>query len=210
MFTGIIQQKGTVTKVGKNGPITVITIEAPEIAKDKKLGDSIAVDGACLTVVAKSKDRFTVEVIPETIEKTIIGDYNQGSEVNLENPLKYGDTLDGHAVQGHVDFVGKVEKLTTGGSKTLEITFPEEMNKYFALKGSVTVNGVSLTISKLGAKTFEVSLIPQTMKTTNLNALKKGSPVNVEIDLLARYMERLLLNKAEQTSYDFLQDRGFM
>ena len=210
MFTGIIQQQGKITKVGKNGPITVITIEAPQIAPAKKLGDSIAVDGACLTVVARIKDSFTVEVIPETMDKTIIGNYREGTEVNLENPLKYGDSLDGHAVQGHVDFVGKVEKVTSSGSKTMEVTYPEEMNKYFALKGSVTVNGVSLTISKLGPKSFEVSLIPTTMKTTNLNALKKGSVVNVEVDLLARYMERLLLNKAEQTTYDFLQERGSM
>lgn len=210
MFTGIIQQQGKVTKIGKNGPITVITIEAPQIAPTKKLGDSIAVDGACLTVVARSKTSFTAEVIPETIDKTIIGKYQEGAEVNLENPLKYGDSLDGHAVQGHIDFVGKVEKVTSSGSKTIEVTYPEEMNKYFALKGSVTINGVSLTISKLGPKSFEVSLIPTTMKTTNLNALKKGSAVNVEVDLLARYMERLLLNKAEQTTYDFLQERGSM
>jgi riboflavin synthase len=203
------------------------TAPAQTLATSQKIGDSIAVDGVCLTITAIKDDTFTVQAIPETLNKTIIKNYRAGTIVNLERPLKLQDELHGHLVQGHVDFAGKVTatalatakpRLTQaevtsslpGDSKILAITFPPEYAKFFALKGSVTMNGVSLTISSLHEDSFEVSLIPQTINTTNLGTLVPGQEVNIEVDLLARYLDRLLQDKAQQINYEFLQERGFI
>jgi len=194
MFTGIIQKTGEIKKIGTRNGIKILAIE-PRLAKTRAKqrmlnpGDSIAVDGCCLTVTACTKKLFKVEAIPETLKHTIINKYRKGTIVNLENPLKIGDSLDGHFVQGHIDFVGTVLKSgKDGDSKILTISFPKNIAKYFALKGSVTVNGVSLTISKISKTGFEVSLIPQTLKTTNLNSLVKNDVANIEIDMIARYI----------------------
>lgn len=211
MFTGIIQTTGTIKKIETRADIKIISIYAPTIAPSKKIGDSIAIDGACLTITAVNGENFSVEAVPETIKKTVVKNYSNGARVNLENPLRIGDTLDGHFVSGHVDFVGTIKKIeTTGESKTLNISFSESMAKFFAIKGSVTINGVSLTISKLKSNTFEVSLIPQTLKTTNLDEIKEESQVNIEVDLLSRYLDRLLQDRAQQINYEFLIERGFI
>jgi len=213
MFTGIIQELGTIQKIEKLEGLTRLTFSAPKTLKSgiKKMGDSIAVDGACLTVTALTADTFTAEAIPETLKKTIIGTYQEGTKINLESPVKVGDTLDGHMVQGHVDFMSTVKSMIKDGdSSILSINFPLEQSKFFALKGSVTINGVSLTISYLGNDYFEVSLIPETLKNTNLAQLTEGSQVNIEIDLIARYLDRLLDDKEKETKYSFLKERNFL
>jgi riboflavin synthase len=207
MFTGIIQSTGIVKNLTKNGKVLLLEIETiPSILKNKKVGDSIAVDGVCVSITDFSKGRFSAEIMSETQNKTIIKNYKKGDTVNLENPLKIGDTLDGHFVQGHVDFVGSVIKV----GEEIEIRIPEEMNKFFALKGSVTINGVSLTISDLSNSSFTVSLIPTTLQKTNLDVLKKGDNVNIEVDILSRYLESLLNQKEKEISRDFLKERGFI
>jgi riboflavin synthase len=190
MFTGIIQKTGKVKSVESKNGLKVISITG-SFGK-KKTGDSVAIDGCCLTITSCTKNLFKVEAIPETLQKTIINGYRKGTVVNLEDPLRIGDSLDGHFVQGHVDFSGTIqESASEKGTKTLKVSFPKDMAKFFALKGSVTVNGVSLTISKIHKTAFEVSLIPQTLKTTNLSSLKKGGKVNIEVDIIARYLNSL-------------------
>lgn len=227
MFTGIIQTTGTIKKIEDQADIKVIKIHAPKIIESKKIGDSIAVDGACLTITAIEDENFNVEAIPETIKRTILKHYEHGTIVNLEKSLKCGEGIEGHLVQGHIDFIGTIIKISPKSSQnnnpdsnpnllintpssTLAISFPKSMAKFFATKGSVTVNGVSLTISKLNHDTFEVSLIPQTIKTTNLCNLQVGSHVNIEVDLLSRYLDRLLQDRAQQTNYEFLVEHGFI
>lgn len=211
MFTGLIRHKGTVKSLNSKNSSIELEISCPEIIKDKQVGDSIAVDGACLTISELTQDGFKAQVMNETLEKTIIGIYKEGTLTNLESPLKIGDTLDGHMVQGHTDFAGEVKSIgTKGADKEIEISFPPEMAKYFALKGSVTVNGVSLTISYLNTKSYTVSLIPETLTSTNLGSLKKGDKVNIEVDLISRYLDRLLDAKEKTTEYEFLQERGFL
>ena len=223
MFTGIIRQTGKIADITKKEGLTELTIEAPEIASTRQIGDSVAVDGVCLTVTALGNNstsravtaiessQFTVQAIPETLARTIIKQYKENTLVNLETPMKLGDELHGHLVQGHVDFTGTVTGIKAeGNSKKLEITFPPDYAKFFALKGSVTVNGTSLTISNLHKNSFEVSLIPETLASTNLQNLAKGSPVNIEVDLIARYLNSLLDGKEKETTYNFLQERGFL
>jgi riboflavin synthase len=194
MFTGIIRQTGKIQKIETRNGLKILTVKIYPNKKESqkrslKIGDSIAIDGCCLTITSCTKNLFIVDAMPETLNKTIIPQYKKGTVVNLENPLKIGDSLDGHFVQGHIDFTGTVMKVEKeGDSKKITISIPKPMRKYFALKGSVTVNGVSLTISKVTADSFQVALIPQTLKTTNLNSLKKTDKANIEIDVLARYV----------------------
>lgn len=219
MFTGIIRQIGKIARIDQKENLTELTIEAPGIASNEKKGDSIAVDGVCLTITAfgisgdasNVPTQFTVQAIPETLARTIIGSYKENTTVNLETPMKLGDELHGHMVQGHVDFVGTVTEVKPDGESTiLQISFPPDFAKFLALKGSVTVNGVSLTISLLNESTFEVSLIPETLAATNLGALTVGHKVNIEIDLIARYLDSLLQDKERQTTYQFLKERNII
>ena len=177
MFTGIIQEVGKVPKVKNKKDEKIFTIETVKILESKKIGDSIAINGACLTVT---------EI--ETLDLTNLSEIKENSEVNIEGALKMGQSLDGHIVQGHVDCIGKV----LGWKKNvLQIKFPSKIQKYIALKGSITINGVSLTISKRKKEEFEVSLILHTIQNTNLGKLKKNDKVNLEIDIIARYLETL-------------------
>lgn len=213
MFTGIIQELGTIQKIEKLDGMSRLTILAPKILNNspKKIGDSIAVDGACLTVTVLNPETFAVEAIPESLKKTIINTYNEGTKVNLESPVKIGDTLDGHMVQGHVDFTSTVKSTRKDGdSLIMGINFSQEQSRYFALKGSVTINGTSLTISYLGEDYFEVSLIPETINNTNLSLVKEGSNVNIEIDLIAKYLDRLLEGKEKEMKYSYLKERNFI
>lgn len=199
MFTGIIQQLGTIKIIKEQNGILKLTIEAPKISRSKKNGDSIAVDGICLTVTSTDSRTFSLEAIPETQKMTIISAYKKGSKVNLENPLKIGEELGGHFVSGHVDFISTLKKIFTAGeSKIFTFSLPRKFIKFFALKGSVTVNGVSLTISDVTSDTFEVSLIPETLKNTNLSSLEIKDQVNIEVDLISRYLDSLLKNKSRQ------------
>jgi riboflavin synthase len=168
-----------------------LRISAPTLGlADVALGDSIAVDGACLTVVCLREDSFEVELSRETL--ACVAGFDVGSEVNLEKALRLSDRLGGHLVSGHVDGVGIVERFEPAGdNRLLTITVPHELSKYIARKGSITVDGVSLTVNDVSGASFSVNLIPHTLSHTNLARLAPGARVNIEVDLLARYVERL-------------------
>lgn len=211
MFTGIIQEIGKVKKVKKGSNIATFSIQTAKILKKKKIGDSIAINGVCVTITRLNKNIFEFQAVQETLEKTNLKNLKTGSEINLEPALTLNQTLDGHLVQGHVDNIGIVENLTRNKDQgTLKIKFPKEMAHYLAFKGSIAINGVSLTISDLQESTFSVALIPHTLEKTNLKDLKKEDKVNLEIDLIARYLKNLLDNKENEVKYEFLKERNLI
>ncbi len=191
MFTGLIQQLGTV-KRATAGAMTRITIECGFDPKDYALGESIACDGCCLTVVEHSGNTFTVDASPETLRRTTLGGWKPGTQVNLEKAMRLGDRLGGHLVQGHVDSVAQiVEARPEGGSWILGVSLPRELAPFFVPKGSVTVNGVSLTVNELYDDRFRLALIPETVARTNLKLKAVGDSVNLEADLFGKYVARL-------------------
>lgn len=213
MFTGIIKEVGIIQKIESpqdtNGN-QKICIKA-NLSANLNIGASISVDGACLTVISQDSNQFEAEIMPETINRTLAANYKIGRKVNLEPAMQLNEHLDGHLVTGHVDFKAQITSIQSGtDGYVLKINFPPEYRKYIAMKGSVTVNGVSLTISKLHTDAFEISLIPHTLEITNLGELKENSVVNIEVDLIARYLENLLKEKDQQVTYEFLQERGFI
>lgn len=192
MFTGIVQAVGSIARSQARGQDVRLTIAAGGLdLADVRLGDSIAVNGVCLTVIEKQAASFDVDVSAETLRCTT--GFASGGEVNLEKALRLADRLGGHLVSGHVDGVGEVLRFAPAGDcYVLEITAPEDIAKYVAAKGSITINGVSLTVNRVAENRFDVNLIPHTLEVTTLKHLKPGSRVNLEVDLLARYAERLL------------------
>jgi riboflavin synthase len=192
VFTGLVREVGTVVRL--DGDETVrLEIEAPEIAGAAALGDSIAIDGVCLTVVAVDGPRLAFDAVPETLARTSLGTLADGSRVNLEPALRAGDALGGHYVQGHVDGVGTVRSVEPeGDGKRVWFLVPRELLRYVAEKGSVAVQGTSLTVAQLDDRGFAVALIPHTLTATTLGALAPGDRVNLEVDVLAKYVERLL------------------
>ena len=194
MFTGIVETMGLVRHVESASGGTRIVIGCGDLALDDvKVGDSIAVNGCCLTVVKLEPDAFHVDVSQETLAVTT--GFAHGEPVNLEKALRVGDRLGGHMVTGHVDARAEVTRLERAGDSWLaEIRVPAELQKYLARKGSVTVNGVSLTVNRVDGDRFQVNLIPHTMHVTTLKHLRSGSAVNLEVDLLARYLEQLAAN----------------
>ena len=198
MFTGIITHKGQVKSIansGDNNSSVYFEIGVnSDFVGDIKLGDSIAVNGTCLTVISFDSNSFRLQLIPETIARTSFLTTTIGDEVNLEKALKMSQRLDGHIVQGHIDGVGIVEDyLQQQDNWVLSINVPVELHKYVAYKGSITLNGVSLTISKKTQNGLQVSLIDHTLDNTNLKNLIVGSLVNVEIDVIARYVENMIV-----------------
>ena len=197
MFTGIIETTGVIEKTDVTPENTRLTINAAKLGLHQvAIGDSIAVNGCCLTVVEKSPETFSVDVSNETLSLT--SGLKQGADVNLEKSLRFGDRLGGHLVSGHIDGVGLVTAIDDlGASWRLEIDAPKELARFVARKGSITVNGVSLTVNKVsdvadGNALFEINIIPHTHQVTTIRLLRKGMKVNLEIDLLARYVERML------------------
>jgi riboflavin synthase len=191
MFTGIIEALGSVREVkpAEAGLRLAVDTGALDLA-DVKIGDSIAVDGVCLTVVTLAKVRLDFDVSLETLNCT--AGFTQGAQVNLEKSLRLADRLGGHLVSGHVDGVGSVVRFdAVGDNRLLEIEAPQELAKYIARKGSVAVNGVSLTVNAVRGPRFEINLIPHTLAATNLRELAAGRQINLEVDLLARYVERM-------------------
>lgn len=192
MFSGIVTAVGRVTAaVPEAGGGLRLVVDAAGLGlKDVAVGDSIAVDGACLTVVARKARRFEADVSRETLACT--AGYARGRRVNLEKALRAADRLGGHLVSGHVDGVGTVSRVRrAGANRVIVFKAPARLAKYFARKGSVTVNGVSLTVNDVRGAGFTVNLIPHTLASTNLGELRAGAKVNVEVDILARYVERL-------------------
>jgi riboflavin synthase len=198
MFTGIVQALGRVAALDGNALGARLRIDAGGLDMgDVALGDSIAVDGCCLTVVEFDANGFAADVSRETLECT--AGFAAGARTNLEKALRAGDRLGGHLVTGHVDGVGDVVSITPDGdSRRFEFRMPTELAKYVARKGSVTVNGVSLTVNASGADRFHVNLIPHTLSVTNLGALRAGDRVNLEVDLIARYVERMLTGDPQE------------
>ncbi|MBF0294022.1 MAG: riboflavin synthase [Magnetococcales bacterium] len=218
MFTGLIEELGSVRAVEKSAADWVLWVRCGFAAEPVRLGDSIAVSGACLTVVEWRRGEFAVQVSSATLQVTTLGALLPGQEVNLERALRLGDRLDGHLVQGHVDAVGRVERITPRG-RSLETWFrvPGETGRYIVPKGSVAVDGVSLTVNQVAdvaeGTRFSVNLIPHTRKKTTLAGLTAGREVNVETDLLGRYVERLLGRGGVPTrrcmDEAFLREQGF-
>ena len=192
MFTGIIQSVGKIVHVEPRGQDVRLTIDAGKLdMSDVALGDSIAANGVCLTVIALGGQRYTVDVSAESLRCT--RGLDAVGEVNLEKAMRLSDRVGGHLVSGHVDGVGEVVRFEqTGDCYTLEIRAPHDLARYIAAKGSITVNGVSLTVNTVEGDVFSLNLIPHTLQETTLKHLKAGAAVNLEVDLLARYAERIL------------------
>ncbi len=189
MFTGIVEEVGVVAKISENG----MTVRASKVTDDLKLGDSIAVNGACLTAVGFTGSEFSVDLSPETMRRTALGDLSEGSLVNLERALLVSDRMGGHIVQGHVDGTGRViSTKPEGDSVIFRIRVPKRLSRYIVEKGFVAVDGISLTVVKRGASSFTLAVIPYTSNNTNLAALSVGDRVNLEADILAKYVESLL------------------
>ena len=200
MFTGIVRERGRVVSLAGGDEGLRIEIEAPETAAQSAVGDSIDVDGCCLTATEVRDGRFSVTAIPESLARTTLGRLAKGDEVNLEPALRTGDALGGHFVQGHVDAVGRVAAVEPDGdSRRVRIEAAPEILRYCVEKGSITIDGVALTITGLDEGAFEVALVPHTLEVTTLGELGPGDDVNVEVDLLAKYVERLVEN---QPRYD--------
>jgi riboflavin synthase len=192
MFTGLVESTGEVVEVERSGGAFRLAIESSLDVASIEHGESIAVDGVCLTVVERGAGRFHVDVIPETLRCTALADVRAGRRVNLERSLSLGDRLGGHLVQGHVDAAAFVRVVKPGDDYRIGVEPPLELQPYVALKGSVALDGVSLTVARLDSKIFEVALIPETLERTTLGLRRVGDRINVEVDLVARYLERLL------------------
>lgn len=194
MFTGIVEELGRVAAIQELPDNAIrITIEGPIVLSDANLGDSICVNGVCLTVADQNGDQFTADVMSETINRTTIGDLLTGSQVNLERPVTLSTRLGGHLVQGHVDAVGVVSAREHSENwDVVTITPPKELLKYVVEKGSITIDGTSLTVSAVTNSTFSVSLIPSTLDKTTLGIRQIGDRVNLEVDILAKYVEKLV------------------
>ena len=193
MFTGLIAELGTVERLAEDSTTCRLTVRAPMILPGVKIGDSIAVNGICLTVVHLQGNRFTADVMPETVRRTTLHQLQPGDKVNLEKALRPTDGLDGHIVQGHVEGVGRIRQITPEGNALVyRIGAPPELLRYIVAKGSIAVDGISLTVTEADGSGFGVSLIPHTAKMTTLGYKHAGDAVNLETDILARYVEKML------------------
>jgi riboflavin synthase len=193
MFTGIVEELGTVDALVDQGDAVRLTVRGPHVTVDAGLGDSIAVNGCCLTVAERDQETFTADVMRETLEKTSLGDLAPGDRVNLERAVTPQTRLGGHIVQGHVDGTGEVRGRTPSEHwEVVEVGLPAALARYLVPKGSITVDGISLTVVDVGAGSFTVSLIPETLARTTLGFKQAGDRVNLEVDVIAKYVERLL------------------
>ncbi|WP_269854863.1 riboflavin synthase [Streptomyces sp. RPT161] len=193
MFTGIVEELGEVVAVADLGDASRFTLRGPVVAEDAKHGDSIAVNGVCLTVVETADGAFTADVMAETLHRSSLGALRTGSRVNLERPMALGGRLGGHLVQGHVDGTGTiVERTPAEHWEIVKVSLPKALSRYVVEKGSITVDGISLTVVEAADDHFTVSLIPTTLALTTLGIKQPGDPVNLEVDVLAKYVERLL------------------
>lgn len=217
MFTGLIEEVGVLKQFNKTSATQAeIVIDCKEIQGDVKLGDSVAVDGICLTVVKFDEHQIVMELSSETVKKSLFGEKVPGTKLNLERAMRVGDRLGGHIVQGHVEGLAQLKRSEKEGDfYTLEFSLPGELAQYFVAKGSVCVNGISLTIAELTDDSFSIAVIPHTYQWTNLSSLQKGSSVHIETDVLARYVERMLMFKRDDKKgepnldMDFLANAGF-
>ena len=192
MFTGIVRERGRVVASSGGADGVRLVVEAQEAAAQTSVGDSVAIDGCCLTAVEVADGRLAFDAVPETLRRTSLGRLQPGAEVNVEPALRAGDPLGGHYVQGHVDAVGRVRSSKSEGEgRRVWIEAPPEVLRYCVEKGSVAVEGVSLTVAEVAGGAFAVALVPHTLATTTLGSLEPGRDVNLEADVLAKYVERL-------------------
>ena len=198
MFTGIVREVGRVVSLDGDGAGRRLEIDAPATAPGVAIGDSVSVGGCCLTVVTVGHGRIGFDVVPETLARTSLARLAPGERVNVEPALRAGEPLGGHYVQGHVDAVGRVRSVDRGDDGTrVWVDAPDEVLRYVVLKGSIAVDGTSLTVSGLDDAGFEVALVPHTLDATTLGELAPGDPVNLEPDVLAKYVERLLAGRPQ-------------
>lgn len=218
MFTGLVEELGTVVNVARGSRSAKLTLAAARVIEDVKIGDSIAVNGVCLTVVSFEPGRFQVDVMAETLDKSNLGRLVPGTKVNLERALRLGDRLGGHLVSGHIDGTGTIVKQEVLDIAVItEIKAPEEVLKYVIKKGSIAVDGISLTVVEVNQDGFTVSLIPHTAKITTFGWKKPGDQVNLEADVIGKYVESLVkFNRDHQDksgsslSLSFLSEHGFV
>ena len=212
MFTGIVEEVGTVAALEKRGEKIVLRVMAQTVLEDTKIGDSIATNGVCLTVTSMAEGSFTADMMTVTAKKSALDQLRPGSAVNLERALLPTSRMGGHIVQGHVDTVGKVEGIEPNeGGYLLHIGVEPHWAPYFVAQGSVTLNGVSLTLARAGRHDFSVSLIPETLRSTNLGELKPGDPITVEFDIVGKYLLRQndVAEEASSLDMNFLRKHGF-
>jgi len=201
VFTGLVAQKGRVTAIGQEAEGVRLTVVADGLAGELAEGDSVSVNGVCLTATAIEGETFAADVMAETLRRSSLGQTEQGGEVNLELPLRASDRLGGHMVQGHVDAIGTVDGLREEGFATIvSVAAPPEVLRYVVEKGSIAVDGVSLTVAEVNGSSFSVSLIPETLERTTLGALAPGRVVNLEVDVLAKYVEKMVANTGRAAS----------
>ena len=211
MFTGIIRAKGSIGAIEKRGGDVRLRVTTAELPwSEYAVGDSIAVNGVCLTAVQLLDDGFDPDVSVETLDVTTLKQLTVGDAVNLEPALRVGDALGGHLVSGHVDGIGRMT-AREDDARSIRMTFevPGELSRYVARKGSICVDGVSLTINEVSGNTFGLNIIPHTAEVTTMGAYEAGTAVNIEVDLLARYIERMLGSDAGGLSIDFLREHGY-
>jgi riboflavin synthase len=217
MFTGIIEEVGFIQELRFKRNSATITVSAKEIPAGLKIGDSISVNGVCLTATGIGDGSFTCDISSETLERSSFKQARQGMRINLERALMLNDRLGGHFVLGHVDGVGQLAaKILQGEGAEMSFAYPPTLERYLVYKGSIAVNGISLTISSLGKGSFSVAVIPHTLEWTNLNGLRIGDLVNLEVDILGKYFERffhlgLLKNekKDSKLTAEYLRSQGF-
>lgn len=217
MFTGIVEEMGAITSLEKTLAGTRMTVLAATVMSDLKIGDSVSVNGTCLTVVSKGERDFTVEVSPETLSVTTLGHLTPGAPVNLERAMKLNERIGGHLVAGHVDGVGTIRsRHQEGNAIFFTVEAPQEILRYCVAKGSITVDGISLTINDLSERGFSVAIIPHTAKVTTLGLKQINDTVNLESDLIGKYVERLLQERSQLPKTapvidkDYLQKRGLL
>ena len=220
MFTGIIQSIGSIADMQPKGGDMALVINTGKLdMADVQLGDSIAVNGVCLTAVTLSEASFTADVSRETLSLTSLGNLSKGSEVNLEKALTLKTRLGGHLVSGHVDGLGEIEsRRNDGRSEWFNIKAPDELAKYIAAKGSITIDGVSLTVNRVDGAYFEINIVPHTLQETIIGHYQSGTKINLEVDVIARYLERLIqggalnsnMMESSNITESFLAENGFV
>ncbi|MHB9023389.1 MAG: riboflavin synthase [Armatimonadota bacterium] len=199
MFTGIVEELGTVVSLRRESNVARLALKAEAIRDDLRIGDSLAVNGVCLTVERIEPAQLHASMMPETLRRSTLGNLTPGKKVNLERALRLDGRLGGHLLAGHVDGIGTVERISGAGEeRVLTISLPADLSRFIAAKGSVAIDGVSLTVVDAGRETFSVSLIRHTLTVTTLALLSTGEKVNLEVDLIARYLDRLL-NAPQET-----------
>jgi len=209
MFTGLIEEVGIIRSINRHGAVRNVVVEASVILADMKIGDSISISGVCQTVISFDHHSFSVQAVQETLARTTFETLSPGAHVNLERSLRVGDRMGGHFVQGHVEAAGIITGIIPAGDgRDFRITVPTELSRFIAEKGSITIDGISLTVTFINGTEFGVSVIPHTLKSTTLGEKKRGDQINIETDVIAKYLDRLA-NSESGLSMETLKKLGF-